>query len=246
MKIAIIFTGIITNEYIDDFICGYKDIDNNKYHKIVSTWDYTEQSIIDKLILHKFTVVLSNFPEFIPKRSANYILFSLSKGIEFVKTTNATHILQIRSDMCVNNMNKLLNIYENIYSNKPIFLGCFNHDGGYLFDYCYLFDIHFFHTFVFVWQSEDDNRFNEKYIQETYFQTSDVHCLLDMVTTSIFELVKNNIEIYCVKTKYREQTKLLTGYLQVGVFHPPKSPLFSCMRNHHQMDMVHSLYNSSV
>lgn len=41
MRIGIIFTGIIEEYFIDEFISLYGNIDS-KYCKIVSTWDYTD------------------------------------------------------------------------------------------------------------------------------------------------------------------------------------------------------------
>jgi hypothetical protein len=210
MKISIIFTGIIDNYLVDEFIELYKNIDS-KYVKIVTTWSYTDKFIIDKLINNKFNIILSDFPENIKKSSVNYQLFSLYKGIELANTFNVTHFLKIRSDMRVSNISRLLNIYERIYCDKPIFIGLINHMNGYLIDYIYFFDISFFDNIINVFQTNNDDRFAEKYMQDLYFGTSDIKTLLHATTTSIFELVKNDIEISFLKKCYREQGNILVN-----------------------------------
>ena len=124
MRIAIIFTGIIENYFIDEFISLYGKLDN-KYYKIVSTWDYTDQKIIDILKNNGFYVVISCFPSYIDKTSVNYQLFSYKMGFDYARNFQITHILKTRSDMYINDIESFLQIYELIYCGKPIFLGCF-------------------------------------------------------------------------------------------------------------------------
>ena len=115
------------------------------------------------------------------------------------------------------NICKLLEIYEDLYCNKPIFLGVFNHNNGYLLDYLFMLDINFFNNIEFNYQLENDDRFPEKFIRETYFGTSDVNILKNIITTSIKELVNNNIQVIFLKHIYKNQGNLLVGYLNIGI-----------------------------
>jgi len=220
MRIAIIFTGIIESYFIDEFISLYGTL-HHKYCKIVSTWDYTDQKIIDVLKNYGFEVVLSSFPSYIDKTSTNYQLFSYKMGVDYAVKYQITHVLQSRSDMYINDIQKMLTVYESIYCDKPIFLGCFNHVGGYLFYYSYFMSTDFFLDLPFIYQSYDDSRFPEKYIQELFFGTSDIFVIMNQVSFSIYKLIENNIEIGFLKQSYRNQGNLLPNYIKIGLLNSP-------------------------
>ena len=90
MKIGVILTGIIEEYYLDELISSYKPIINNllsdvpsdiklytsfsdtldweykervntEHIAIISTWSYTNKSIIEKLLNNGFYVVISEF-----------------------------------------------------------------------------------------------------------------------------------------------------------------------------------------
>jgi hypothetical protein len=220
MRIGIIFTGIIEEYFIDEFISLYGKLDD-KYCKIVSTWDYTDKKMIDVLKSNGFYVVLSHFPESFHKSSANYILFSYKKGVEYAINQKITHVFQTRSDMYINDIQKLLTIYESIYCGKPIFLGLLNHECGYLFNYAYFISVNFLSDIPNIYQSCHDSRFPEKYLQELFFGTSDIFVIMNHVSFSIYQLIENNVEIGFLKQCYRCQGNLLPRYLQHGLLNPP-------------------------
>jgi hypothetical protein len=220
MRIGIIFTGIIEEYFIDEFISLYGNIDS-KYCKIVSTWDYTDQKLIDVLKCNGFHVVLSHFPESIHKSSVNCQLFSYKMGVDFAINNQITHVFRTRSDMYINDIQKLLTIYESVYCGKPIFLGLCNHMGGYLFDWAYFNSIDFLSDITFIYQSYDDSRFPEKYLQELFFGSSDIFVIMNRVSFSIYQLSENNVEIGFLKQCYREQGNLLYHYIQHGLLNAP-------------------------
>jgi len=220
MRIGIIFTGIIENYFIDDFISLYGTLDSN-ICKIVSTWYYTDQKIIDMLKNNGFHIVLSHFPETLHKSSANYQLFSFNMGVNFAINNQITYVFQTRSDMYISDIQKLLAIYKSIYCEKPIFLGLFNHMGGYLFNYAFFIPVDFLSDVQDIYQSYEDSRFSEKYLQELFFGTSDIFVITNKVSFSIYKLIENNIEIGFLKQCYRDQGNVLQRYLQSGLLNPP-------------------------
>jgi hypothetical protein len=218
MKIGIILTGIIEEYYLNDIINCYKNIlDNENYDIIISTWKYTDEKIISVLKHHNFQIVLSEFPEDIDKSSVNYQHFSFLVALEKIRSNNCTHVIRLRSDIFVTNMHILLKIYETMYCEKPIYLTMFNHEEGYLLDYLFMYDIYFYEKFTFKYKHQNDNRFPEKYLQEVYFGTSDWNILKEKVTLSIRELINNDIQVFFLKSCYREQGNLLVRYLHHGI-----------------------------
>lgn len=213
MKIGIVFTGIIEEYYIDDFIRLYSNIDEIKYCKIVSTWRYTSENILNKLQENGFKIILSDFPEELFKVSVNYYLYSFIKGSNYlIDNTDITHLLHIRSDLNIPNIHLLLHIYENIYCGKPIFIGCFKHNEGYLLCYTYLLSVDFYKSIHFRYQTPLEDTYPEKYMQELFFGTSDWKILIQCVTSSILHLIDNNVEIHFLKQPYVSQGNLLINY----------------------------------
>lgn len=105
MHIGIVITGIICDYYLENLINQYKNCD---YTKIVSTWDYTDTDIIDKLLNNGFFVILSKFPSNIYPSSINYQNYSAVMGIRCAEKLNVTHVIRLRADMYCNNITNLL------------------------------------------------------------------------------------------------------------------------------------------
>ena len=218
MKIGIILTGIIEEYYLHDIIRCYESIlKNENYAIIISTWKYTDEKIISVLKHHNFQIILSEFLEDIDKSSVNYQHFSFLVALEKTRSNNCTHVIRIRSDIFITDIYKFLKIYETIYCEKPIFLALFNHEGGYLIDHIFMYGINFYENFTFKYKDKNDNRFPEKYLQEVYFGTSDWNILKEKVTISIRELINNDIQVFFLKSCYREQGNLLVRYLDHGI-----------------------------
>jgi predicted RNA-binding protein with RPS1 domain len=222
MKIGVILTGIIDDYHVDKTISCYKKLLNYEdYYVIISTWNYIDENVINKLRENGFLVILSEFPDNIFKKSVNFQHYSYSVGIEVAKNNNCTHVIRIRSDQYIKNIESLLKIYQNIYVGKPIFIAIINHVSGYLIDHIYMFDINFYNNFTYKYQEENDDRFPEKYLQETYFGTSDIEELKKKVTLSIRELIRSDVELIHIKRYYQEigdNRDQLAGYIRCGIF----------------------------
>lgn len=213
MKIGIVITGIICDYFLDDLIQCY---DNCNYTKIISTWNYIDSTIIQKLKDNNFLIVQNDFPSNIHPNSTNYQNFSTKVGIEYAESIGITYILRMRADIKCNNMNRLLEIYSSIYEvNKMIFLLHYHNDpSGYLID-----QVHFGSTFdskkyVYHFQNSNDSRYPEKFKQEMCFQTNDFGIITKLVIYSGSYLLKENIDFAYLKIDYRNYTNLLKIYTE--------------------------------
>lgn len=211
MKIGIVSTGIVYDYCINAIIEQYQNLDKNKYTIIISTWNYIDINLIEQLKSNGFIVIQNDFPDNLLKTSVNYQHFSYLCGVEYAKNIDISHILRVRSDV-ITNMQSLLKIYEDIYDNKPIFITYIRHDCGYLIDYATFFDINFYNNFEFTYQKNGDNRFPEKYLQETYFGSSDWIILKPLVTLSITKLLENNVDFVFLKPDYVQYGKQIERY----------------------------------
>ena len=200
MNIGVILTGIIEEYFLDELIKVYE---NCKVYKIVSTWDYIDSNIINKLKQNGFIVVTSTFPNDIDKCSVNFQNFSFKMGIEKAKEIGVTHVLRMRSDLYCNDINKLIEIYEKIYNDgKMIFLLYFlnrNVYYEYLIDFAHFGDLYMSEKYACCIKDISDSRFAEKFRQEEGFGTSDYNIIKKHVIFSAEELLKNNIEIRYLK-----------------------------------------------
>jgi hypothetical protein len=222
MKIGIILTGIIEDYYLNDLIDCYKDC---LYEKIISTWDYTDVIIINKLKENGFHIIQSTFPDDIYKCTTNYQNYSFKMGIQKVKELDIgiTYVLRMRSDLVCTDINKLLQICEKVYDeNKLIFSFYFRRDlceksnfkynttNGYIMDLLYFGNIQLISKYGCCIRDKYDYRFIEKFNQEMCFSTSNYKKLRKQCIFIGKELIKNNIEL----------TLKCTRHLNITVFKP--------------------------
>jgi hypothetical protein len=213
MKIGIVITGIICDYYLDDLIQCY---DNCNYTKIISTWNYTSGVIIQKLKDNNFLIVQSDFPSTIHPNSTNYQNFSTKVGIEYAESIGLTHILRMRADIKCNNINRLLEIYSNIYEvNKMIFLLHIHNDPcGYLIDQVHFGNIYDTKQYVCHFQESNDSRYPEKFRQEQCYGTSDFNIITKQVVYSGNHLLDEQIDFAYIKREYSHYTNLLKTYTE--------------------------------
>jgi hypothetical protein len=215
--IGIILTGIIEYSYLDSLIDCYEGC---IYTKIISTWDYTDKGIIEKLEKNNFIVIQNSFPDNLHKCSVNYQNYSMLKGIEYAENIGLTHVLRMRSDMICSNINSLLNIYETIFvENKMIFLLYFRHDTGYLIDYAHFGSIEYTKRYINCFINSDDNRYPEKFRQENCFGTCDFNIIKEHVIFSAELLLSVGIDFRYVKESYKYYPELLKDYVNCGIAH---------------------------
>lgn len=213
MKIGIVITGIICDYFLDDLIQCY---DNCNYTKIISTWNYIDSAIISKLKDNNFLIVQNDFPSNIHPNSTNYQNFSTKVGIEYAESIGITYILRMRADVTCNNMNRLLEIYSNIYEvNKMIFLLHYHNDpSGYLIDHVHFGSIFDSKKYVYHFQNSNDSRYPEKFNQEMCFETNDFSIIINLVVYSGSYLLKEKIDFAYLKMDYRNYTNLLKIYTE--------------------------------
>jgi hypothetical protein len=210
MKICIVITGIICDYFLEDLINCYK---NCEYAKIITTWNYIDSTIIEKLKENNFLIIQSDFPLNIHPNSVNYQNYSGKIGIDYAESIGFTHILKFRADMKCNDINKLLTIYKNIYKeNKMIFLCHFhNVPEGYLVDYIHFGNINDTKKYICNFQNINDNRFPEKFRQEECYGTSDLNIINISVIYSGQNLLENNIDFVFLKRAYARNINVLKG-----------------------------------
>jgi hypothetical protein len=215
MNIGIVITGIITDQYLNDLINCYKYCN---YAKIISTWNYIDERIIDRLKDEHFIIVQSEFPENIFKTSVNFQNYSCLKGIEYAESVGITHVLRMRADMECNDICGLLEIYKRIYeTGKLIFLLHYhNNPIGYLIDYAHFGSTNDSKKYICNFQVNGDNRFAEQFRQEMCYLTSDLNIINNYVVYSGKYLLDNGIEFSYTKPEYRHYTNLIKHYNDVN------------------------------
>jgi hypothetical protein len=212
MKIGIVITGIICDNYLDEMIRSYE---NCTHIKIISTWNYVDTKIIEKLKENNFKVIQSDFPNNLSGTSVNYQNYSTYMGIEYSKTFNVTHVIRMRCDMICTNINKYINICENRYElNKMIYLYYLKHDGGYLIDYTHFGSIEDTLKYINHYQDNNDNRFPEKFRQEQCYGTSEYNIIKENVIFILEEIVDSNIDFLFIKDGYRQYVDNMKGFLE--------------------------------
>jgi len=213
MKICIVITGIISDDFLEDLIKCYN---NCEYTKIITTWNYIDVNIINKLKENNFLIIQSDFPSNLHPNSVNYQNYSGKIGIEYAESMGFTYILKFRADIECNDINKLLEIYKNIYvENKMIFLCHFHNDpNGYLIDYAHFGNINDTKKYICNFQNINDNRYPEKFRQEECYETTDLNKIINFVVFSGKYLLQNNIDFSFLKKEYRHNTNLLKLYIE--------------------------------
>jgi hypothetical protein len=212
MRIGIIITGIVCDYFLDDLIKCYKDCN---FMLIITTWNYINKNIIDKLKENNFLVVQSDFPENIHPNTVNFQNYSGKVGIEYAESLGITHILRVRADMECNNINKLLEIYKNIYQEgKNIFLLHFhNNPIAYLIDYGHFGNIDDTKKYICNFQNCDDSRFPEQFRQEMCYGTNDINIINNYVIYSGHHLLDANIDFSFLKDIYKHYRNLIKTYV---------------------------------
>lgn len=102
MKTCFIITGLIEDKHINNLLETYKDYE----HKILSTWENQDTSILEK---NNFIVVKNKEP--IIKHSINYQSATIQGGIIKAKELNYEYIIRIRTDIFCNDIKFLKDVF---------------------------------------------------------------------------------------------------------------------------------------
>ena len=102
-SICVVLQGQLYPAILDELLETYKDIK----HKIISTWDTEDKNCIEICKKNGFIVIIQSVPEYITQ--ANYQIKSLTAGCNYAIEQGFKYIFRFRTDMKINNINKLLN-----------------------------------------------------------------------------------------------------------------------------------------
>ena len=90
----------------------------NMTNVIISTWDDIPNKYIELLKNNKIEIVINKKPDYNGIQNVNYANISICNGIKRAKELLYTHVLRFRSDLVLNNVNKMCDICINLSSNK--------------------------------------------------------------------------------------------------------------------------------
>jgi hypothetical protein len=123
----------------------------------------------------------------------------------------------MRCDMICTNINKYINICENRYENdKMIYLCYLKHDEGYLLDYAHFGSIDDTLKYVHHYQDNNDNRYAEKFRQQSCYGTSDYNFIKDKAIFVMEEAINSNIEFCYIKDGYKHYKTNLKDYFGIN------------------------------
>ena len=160
---------------------------------------------------NEFKVVQSDFPTFLHPVSVNFQNYSCKIGIELAESLKITHVLRVRADMYCNNIQRLVEIYENIFvDGKMIFIMHFhNNPVGYLIDYAHFGDTQKSKQYCCCFQLPNDYRFEEQFRQECCYGTSDLKIIKNSVIYSGKLLMDEKIDFHFLKFEHKDEDKEL-------------------------------------
>lgn len=163
---VILITGQLTNEFTDRLIKCYSNIKD----KLVSTWNYTDKDIIQKLKSNDFMVILID-DETIKKdqHKHNRQLLPIRNGILEAKRLGYKYVLKSRNDVFSNDFERFLTVTQHLYKEKIMAIsGIFTKPAG-----AYFLDILVCGSVdnmlkMFVVKDPGNKRAFEPYLIETY------------------------------------------------------------------------------
>jgi hypothetical protein len=219
--ICIVLQGQLYPDILQELLETYKDIKN----KIISTWDTEDNNCIDICKQNNFIILQQSIPEYITQ--ANYQVKSLTTGFEYAIKLGFKYAFRCRTDIKINNINKLLNILcTNYNNNKLSFITMYKNcpiSPDYLLDYIAFGPLQKLKDYWSIYQLPGDNRFIELFLQEIYFKSNNIK-LIDIFYKINFiqkDMYLNNIVIEWTKSQYRNQGNLIEQYYKYNCL--PKS-----------------------
>jgi hypothetical protein len=212
IKICIVLQGQIYHSILNELIDTYKDVKD----KIISTWTTEDIDCINICKQNGFEVIIQDPPEYITQ--ANYQIKSLSAGFRRAKELGYTHIFRCRTDIKINDINKLLNIINTDYSHdRLIFLTMYKNTPftpEYLTDHVVFGPVEKMINYWAIYQTSHDTRFVELFLMETYFAMSNIQ--YDDIKDNIYLLCKkcyeNNITIEFTKEIHKWHGNIIYRY----------------------------------
>lgn len=109
-----IISGIIKEEFVVNLINSYKYVK----HKLISTWDDTENKLLEELKNNGFKIILSNENDIENKCSTNYQCFTIKHGILEAIKLGFKYVCRSRTDIFPTNHLKFLHLTRELYKEK--------------------------------------------------------------------------------------------------------------------------------
>ena len=125
-----VLSGLVEPLFVEKLIECYKDVK----HKLVSTWNTSDKTLLEQLESNGFHIVLSDYPEH--RTSANYQIVCLQNGIHKATQLGFTYVCRSRTDVFPKNHLQFLKVIRDLYIEKVTVL-C----GVSLFNMNYYLDI---------------------------------------------------------------------------------------------------------
>lgn len=228
MKQCVLIQGPLYDKCIPILIDNYK----NYTDKFISTWIDEDQYKIKQLEENGFTVILNKHPAI--RHAIWHQKITIQGGLDYIKKLNMyTHVFRIRTDVSVNDINKVMKTFETFDPDKPIFLTFFKHlenahkvylkDGtfrdptqhGYLMVHFIYGTLDFMNTYFDTNWQPDDGRWDEIYHQELYFKAGrplKYNEMKDKIQICINRLKEEGIMFYYTKPGRESHPELLHAY----------------------------------
>jgi hypothetical protein len=213
-KICVIIQGQIYNEILNELLETHKNIKN----KILSTWTTEDTNCIEMCKQNGFEVLTQEPPNY--RNAVNHQVKSVNLACKYALSKGFTHGLKIRTDIKINELNKLLEILSS--NDKLYFLTMYqNHDRSpeYLTDYIVFGPLEKLEKYFSIYQTPDDTRFAELFLMETYFNTFNItyDAIKDEINLFQKTCFINNITVDFTKPQYRYQEIWFYSYIEIIV-----------------------------
>ena len=204
-----IITGLLNEICVDHLINSYADVK----HKLVSTWNNQENSLLNLLSENGFIIVLNEYPEH--KNTGNYQIICIQSALLKAYELNFKYVIRSRVDIFPNNQLKFINITRHLYIEKITVLSAVigSNPNDYVFlDFIVMGDINELLIFYSKLQEPYDTCNIERFLLKTYFNQLNI-------TIDLFNLKLNSCLKICEKNKIEFRWYRSTQY-NTSISHP--------------------------
>ena len=216
-----ILSGIIKEEFISNLISAYKYVK----HKMISTWDDTENTLLEKLKNSGFKIILSNKNDIEFECSANYQCLTIKNGIIEAIKLGFKYVCKSRTDIFPINHLKFLHLTRDLYKEKITVLHGIKYDIIYYLDVIMCGNINNILLCFNEQKKSDDNTipelfFIKNYCKEYIKTKKDIKKYINFAYKICID---NDIEIIWYKqflynNKYQSYIKLISEYSNLPHF----------------------------
>jgi len=150
-----------------------------KVPTILSVWADEPSEKIEMFRGNAIDIVLSTKPHIGGGSRINYPNTTLVNGFKRAKELGYTHAMRFRVDNYCPTIDEFIDIFKNESSDKLVGLCWFHHvespaPNGYIMDHIMYGPIDILIRYRSCIQSADDIRFTERFLQESYFNKTDI------------------------------------------------------------------------